>query len=95
MTDPNGWIGAATRDDIAAVPPEQARRELASRLAYEAVEEIEQLAERVRRCGNDIERLAGCHDIAAVIGTAADRLTAVQRELRQGAHFGGHQPRMF
>lgn len=75
--------------------PEQATRERAQGIVFDAIQEIEHLASRVRRHRGDVDALPDCSDLATVLGTAADRLDQARRELMQGALFNSGQTRLF
>jgi hypothetical protein len=75
--------------------PEQVARERGLTKVYDALEEIEIVTERVRRYRDEVAKLSGCDDLVAVMGTAADRLSAARRELLQGAVFNAGQSRLF
>lgn len=83
----------ATADDVRT--PEQATRERAQGLVFDALQEIEHQTTRLRRYQSDVDALPDCADLATVLRTAADRLDAARRELQQGAMFSNDQTRLF
>lgn len=82
-----------TADEVRT--PEQATREQAHGIVFDALQEIEHLTARLRRYRGDLDALPDCSDLATVLGTAADRLAAARRELQQGALFNNGQTRLF
>jgi hypothetical protein len=80
--------------DAARTPEETARFQGRLRVD-DTLERLAVLTTKIRRTRDEVARLAGCEDLARLIGQAAEQVEATRKELMQGAYFGAGQDRLF